>query len=409
MYSNMFTKFASSKASQTDMDAFGDDLMAQGDMIEAANSSLSATLGTLDAMDARLEHDKSEGSVNMAMAVIDGITGGAASAQLGFSMESMDANDLEQPTLNGLGDMVKKAWEELIKFIKNLIKGGRALMSSLSDKMPGLKKKAEKLKDKADEVSGSPEERKIKIGGAFSKLALVNKKVDVGAIVNVLKEMSSVKHFLEDSVDVDELLIDIDDLVKGDKIDALFKDVQGVDKLPDNLAKSSGSEYGMALTNDIPGNTSVAMVANGQMPGKNDRVPMLKYMASLKVKFVKTDSKLKLDDTTEVETLSGSDVGKLCDAVISVADSFERKGRKEIKKELDEMEKVTKHAEDLSKKVDKEEYKEHKAVINAYRSLIQNTCSESTATDKQLYGYVYNVATAALSYGEKSLAQYKDD
>jgi hypothetical protein len=227
--------------------------MAEGEFLSASlqdaqdfSEEFQISLATLGNIDLRLDTDKSEGATNMALAVLDSFSGGAASESLGFSMESLSGNQFQEVTLAGVKDMLVSAWEKLVEFLKKLMRKAKAFAQSFFDKMPKLKKAAEKLKEKAGDTDGSPKDSKIKIGSAYSNLADKDKKVE--KLVDVFKTIKA----LPETMQLSALQTAAENYGKAlDKIDGLVdNDGNAVNSWDANVKTKDLYKGGTALSND---------------------------------------------------------------------------------------------------------------------------------------------------------------
>lgn len=404
--------------------------MAEGEFLSASlqdsqdfAEEFQISLTTLGNIDLRLDSDKSEGASNMALAVLDSFSGGAASESLGFSMESLSGNQFQEVTLAGVKDMLVSAWEKLVEFLKKLMRKAKAFAQSFFDKMPKLKKAAEKLKEKASDTDGSPKDSKIKIGSAYSKLATGEKKVE-----NLAGHFKTIKA-LPETLNLDALVTVSKELGNAlDKIDGLIDD-DGVEQnnfystvikngpFSTNdvaLGADDGKQFGnvthtlsnATLVKGLPGNTMFGTVFKpaGSSAGNKEKFDRA---ASLSVKQVTEVPKVKMDNDTEVAALSTSDVENLCDAIIDVADKFEKSGRKEIEDGLKEQDKLIKQAGKVKDKVGKSEFKNVKSTLTSISKAINQGATNLTQPMSMISVYAYQTGMAALSYGNSSLANHE--
>jgi hypothetical protein len=108
-----------------------------------------------------------------------------------------------------------------------------------------------------------------------------------------------------------------------------------------------------------------------------------------------------------VATLSTSDVENLCDAIIEVAEKFEKSGRKEIEDGLKEQDKLIKQAEKVKDKVGKSEFKNVKSTLTSISKAINQSATNLTQPMSLISVYAYQTGMAALSYGNSSLANHE--
>lgn len=418
-YVNLFAATGGSHASTVvemsglDTEAlYGEQLLANLAQLGESQEELSRQGDTVEALLSAFEANaESKGAANVVFAMVNHLSGGQAEAVTGVSME-----DFSMEALDGLKNAASAAYDAVIKMIKDLMRTAKAFMGELFDKFPGLKKDATKLRDKADATEGSIENKKIKIGGAHRILCGGDKKI-AGLpaslkTINGLRESSAVDQitdWLKDSR-VEEFEGSADELAnlqaRGIVGDALISKV----KIPALTSGQPAALNGRDIKaqKDLPGDKMFAVSYKPADANGNATIAALGVVASIKAGFYdQTEKKLDVKDV-ETETLEASEVSKICDAVEEICETY-AKGRKEIEEGLKQQERIIKVLEKVKGNVDKSDYKDVKPTLNAIKNALSNVSKLATQPASAVSAYAYSVAAASLSYGEKSLAQYKKD
>lgn len=439
MFNSVFTKEGWDKpTTTTNLGATGDVLFEADYSIEAENNkidtdmvALSANMAMLDLLDALMESgeanlgkglspDAAAMFVNQAEAIRVSL---GVPVEITTSMESFgrglsDNIDALEVSLASIKDTLSKGWDMVINFLKDILNKIKTFFALLSDKMPGLKKRAEALKEKANDTSGTAENSKIKIGGDFARLAKTKTEVDDDLIVSSLKAVTAMK--------VPEELVAS---VSKSKLENLDADATKLASLsPSDIGFSGNSDLSMAnkgvATAGTPADSwGVPQGAKAEAtpllagmknfvytykeaadPSKLDSA--LEAMASRKFALRDSEKSIKFENDREVPTLAPGDVVKICDAIVDFADHFE-KSKGTIETARKEAEQMTKLAEKLKTNSAKSDYKDVKGILNKARSAITANAAIAANPTRDLVAYGYGVSNSALAYGSKSLSQYK--
>lgn len=410
-YSELFAD-SSVNVNLASEDFKGSEFFAAAELDAEVNESNMGTFAALDAVDTMMDGlsgDEQKGASKIALALMDGFTGGASTDHFGISMENLSGDHYTEAQM-GIKSMASNAWSAVIKFIKDMIRRVKVFLATFFDKMPGLKKRAEKIKERAEKTSGTAENSKISIGG-YEVLAKKDKTVTgIAASIDVITKLPETAKLSE-----------IPAAIPSDKLDKLSGDVAtiqavtfdaevnklrslaGLPALNVDTRKVSGLDEGGHVL-DLPGNK---VFVRGYKGPTGNQLEQLRWLGSLRARFYTQESKVKFDKSTEVKTLETSEVEKICDAVIKFAETFE-KSKSAVQAGYKEQEKLLKVAEKCEKNAGKSDYKDVKNVLNAGKAAIQNMATFAVNPTQQVAAYGYGVCSAALSYAEKSLSQYKD-
>jgi len=404
--------------------------------------ALDHALSTLDNMDALVtlaEAHKDNGLStdglafyhNQATALLQSI--GVDGDQVVPSMESFNSSqqaNIEnlEFSLAGFKETMEKAWDAVIKFIKDMVNKVKAFFTKLMDKMPKLKKAAEAMKEKAGDTSGSPENNKVKVGSAVKNIVNGDEKTaDVNAITDALDKLTKIKvadEFIK--------LADADDFKKLESEDAtgiaaLTPGNLGIEDTAINNVMTAGlvdvgddvpEGYGLSKDDytishlELPGNTSLVVShknVNGADGTDNDAtVSALKRFSSLKFGSKSRKKKFDVDSDLEVETLSTGDVENICDAVISFAEMYEKE-TDAIKDGQKKADALTKLADKIKGNAGKSDYADVKEHLNAARGAFTTGATLALNPTRDIVAVGYTLGSSALTYCGKSLSEYKDD
>lgn len=390
---------------------YGEQLLANLAQLGESQEELSRQGDTVEALLSAFEDNaESKGAANVVFAMVNHLSGGQAEAVTGVSME-----DFSMEALDGLKNAASAAYDAVIKMIKDLIRSAKAFMGELFDKFPGLKKKAEKLREKADSVEGSIENKKIKIGGAHRILCGGDKKITgLPASLKTIKELrekSGVDKYagwIKDSR-VEEVEGTVDE-IKAFKGDGIFADSpflkSSLNGITSDLPKTLAGRSVKGQTN-LPGDKMFAISFTPQPSLQNPDLG-LKVVATTKVGFYDQSEKSLDVKDAEADTLEASEVVNICEAVEEICEVY-TKGRKEIEEGLKQQERIIKVLKKVKGNVDKKDYADVKQRLNLIKNAVSNIAKLATQPTSAVSAYAYSVAAASLSYGEKSLAQYKKD
>lgn len=324
-----------------------------------------------------------------------------------------------------LKDTLKAAWEAIKAAFKKAWAKVKTWYIKTFDASKKLKARAEKIRSRAESGSATIDKKKFSFSGA--KSLAHNGKLTASDLVSGMGSVKKIAENVLDTIKTDNVDDASDELVKliGEEVsednlratvvkihDTLTKgiNVAGGGKpssVSDKIVSGFGEDVTLKFSEVLPGD-KVIVVATGKETGEGDMVS--KKIAAIRrsrVAFSGITDKVK-EVSGEVETLSSSQVATVCDHVIDTADSIfdfkkgwenrDRSQEKVIKAIDDAFREITK-----DKEVDPEVQRTARSIAGAATDIIRRD-----ATAKATFvSYAMSTCNVALSYCERSMAQYK--
>ena len=323
-----------------------------------------------------------------------------------------------------LKDTLKAAWEAIKAAFKKTWAKVKTWYIKTFDASKKLKARAEKIRNRAESSSATIDKKNFSFSGAKS-IAIDGKVKDGGAFVTALETVKS----LSDSIleikktdDVGKLAEDLadelgdvttDDLSSAlSKIHADVKTKTGVAGLsstvsdPKVLASLGDSkEIKVTASTELPGGKLVVNIVGKGGEGVSGSIANLRRTRAA---FINAKDKPR-EVASEVSTLSSSQVAKVCDSVIDVAENiFDFKKAWENRDK--DQEKTIKALDDAFRDLSKEDEdtasearRNARGIASAATALLRRDASFKAA----FVSYAMSTCNVALSYCERSMAQYK--
>ncbi len=336
--------------------------------------------------------------------------------------------------LEGIKETLKQFWEAIKAQFKKVYAKVKDWITKTFSTAKKLKERAEKLQTRANDTIGTIEDKSFSFGQTKA-IAVDGKYNDAGAVT---KGLSKVK---------DEIKTRITELKKGKVDDAIEKAAEdikkafsgsgktrtasadGVKQIFDAVvgfrsgttaitsgnvgdAKKYADQYGDAAEISVqgvfglPGGKAIVVV----VPNSIGTDLETQSQAIKSIRITMGNDKFNPRDVTEgdVKTLTTSQVDKVCDDVIEIAESIYEYERswKEREKMVD---KVQKEIDDTVRDFDQEDEADSRDqrifrnFMNGQMNLLRRTVSFQAA----LCSYGITTANAFLNYGERSVAQHK--
>lgn len=343
----------------------------------------------------------------------------------GGSSSQMSSTNL---TLEAVTESLKAFWETVKKQFNKIWVKLVDWLKSIFGAAPRLKSRAQKLQKRADETTGSPKEKSFELSGAkaISVGGKVTKASALAAWAGISKDLKSeldgesAKETERAGKEAAKGIEGLDGTntakaaaaLKGtygclQKVaDEIVKD-KGASKLGDKEARRFASgDADVYLTKELIGGKAYVVVipTNSGEFGAEAAGNLRLFRLDI------VDHKAKASEAKvgKVETLSPGEVAKLCEDVIHVCEVVS--GYEKIWPQRDAAKKSLESALDsVVKKVDGRD-KLSATDQRMIRSVATNTVGflrKSARFDSQCISFALSTASAMLTYGERSLSQYK--
>lgn len=350
-----------------------------------------------------------------------------------INMESIGAGrsgrqEQTRIVLEDLKDTLKAAWEA----IKNAFKKAWAKIKTwyikTFDASKKLKARATKIRDRANSTASTIDEKTFKFSPAKT-IAVNGGLKDVGEFTNALGRVEKLSGSLLDLVQsskVDEAADEFLELFDGARDDAIhakkvfdkvtkaytFDKVQKV--IEDKVKNSFGPNTEVTVTTSgvLPGDKAVVDLVGVKSATETDTVKIVAAARRTRLTFANTKDKPKEVSGESTKTLSNSEIAKICDSVIEIAENifdfkkgWENRDRSQEKliKEIDtKMKDVAKENEDKDTP-DTAKARLARSVAGAATDLVRRDSSFKAA----FVSYAMSVSGVALSYCEASFKHHK--
>ena len=321
-------------------------------------------------------------------------------------------------------DTLKQAWEAIKAAFKKAWAKVKSWYIKTFDASKKLKKRAETIRNRAESSSSTIDKKSFTFSGAKS-IAIDGKLKDAGAFVTAMGTVKS----LSDSIleikktdDVGKVAEDLADVL-GDvsatsftaalsKIHADIKTKTGVNGLtstvsdPKVLASLGESkEIKVTASTELPGGKLVVNIVGKGGVGDEGSIANLRRTRAA---FVNAKDKPR-EVSGEASTLNSSQVAKVCDVVIDIAENIfdfkkawenrDRDQEKTIKAIDDAFRDLSKDDEENSS----EARRNARGIAAAATALLRRDASFKAG----FVAYAMGLGNVALSYCERSMAQYK--
>lgn len=326
-----------------------------------------------------------------------------------------------------LKDTLKSAWEAIKAAFKKAWAKVKTWYIKTFDASKKLKARAEKIRSRAESNSATID--KSKFNFASAKSLAVGNKLSATQFITSLKAVKTLSGHIFDTVKSDDVDKAADDMVKliGEDVDASglnskLNDLK--EKYAKTLAAANGNkpsavtdkivaglgtnaEVDLGYSEILPGNKVVIRV-KGKTGNSANNSEKLSAIRRTRTVFSNVSDKPKDVSGEGTETLSASQVASVCDVVIDLAESvFDFKKGWENRDRSQE--KLIKAIDDAFRDVSKDD-----EVSSDKQRLARDVASAATGAVRRdstfkasLVGYIMSTSNVALSYCERSMAQYK--
>lgn len=341
------------------------------------------------------------------------------------------ARESTRMALEGIKETLKQFWEAVKAQFKKAyakIKDWAIKTFSAAKK---LKDRAEKLQSKANGTTGSIEEKSFSFGQAKS-IAVDGKFSDAGQVTSALTKVrgiidSSITELKKDKVDdeIESLTNTLKGAFSGSGKDrslanfdalstAVKKTVSGAGAVPSSVGDVKkykdqfGDEGEVEVTGvfGLPGGKAIVSVVAKN--AASDIEGAVKVLRLGRLQFASDRYNPRDVSEGDVKTLTTSQVDKVCDDVIEIAETvfgFE-KNWKEADRVVD---KVQKEVDDIVKEFDQEDDADSRNQRH-FRNFANGALAALRRHNQfkaALCGYGLTTGNAFLNYAERSLAQHK--
>ena len=324
-----------------------------------------------------------------------------------------------------LKDTLKSAWEAIKAAFKKAWAKVKTWYIKTFDASKKLKARAEKIRSRAENSSATIDKKNFSFSGAKS-IAVDGKVKDGGAFVTALGQVDELAGKILSTVKADQVGDTAEKLATAiGEIDAarlatVFKTIQSDIKDKAGIPGLSGSVSDPKVKASFGEASEVSLAASGELPGGKIVVNVSgnvrgassnELLASIRrTRTVFTNAKDKPKEVgAEVTTLTTSQVSKVCDTVIDIADKiFDfKKGWENRDKD---QEKTIKTIDDAFREVSKdndENTSEQQRYARGLASAATGLLRRDASFKASFVGYAMTTSNVALSYCERSLAQHK--
>lgn len=326
-----------------------------------------------------------------------------------------------------LKDTLKSAWEAIKAAFKKAWAKVKTWYIKTFDASKKLKARAEKVRSRAESNSATIDKSKFSFSSA--KSLAIGSKLSATEFTKGLKDVKGLSGFILNTVKSEEVDKAADDMVKligedvgstqisakltslKDKFASTLNGANGnkpsvvTDKIVSGLGTTS--EVTLKYSEVLPGNKVIIRVV-GKSPDKATDSEKIAAIRRTRTVFSNVSDKPKDISGESTETLNASQIAAVCDTVIDLAETvFDFKKGWENRDRSQE--KLIKSIDDAFRDVSKDA-----DVTNDKQRLARDVASASTAAVRRdstfkasLVGYIMSTCNVALSYCERSFAQYK--
>lgn len=323
-----------------------------------------------------------------------------------------------------LKDTLKAAWEAIKAAFKKAWAKVKTWYIKTFDASKKLKARAEKIRNRAENSSATIDKKTFSFSGAKS-IAIDGKVKDGAAFVTALGTIEGLADKILNTVKTDQVGDTAEKLataigdVDAERLKTVFKTLQdevikkaGVEGLGASIADpkvrasfGEAAEVRLESSAELPGGKIVVNIIG--KPGA-DTNSLLASIRRTRTVFSNAKDKPK-DVGGEVATLTTSQIAKVCDSVVDIADKiFDfKKGWENRDKD---QEKIIKTIDDAFREVSKdndENTTEAQRYARGLASAATGLLRRDASFKASFVGYAMTTSNVALSYCERSLAQHK--
>ena len=323
-----------------------------------------------------------------------------------------------------LKDTLKAAWEAIKAAFKKAWAKIKTWYIKTFDASKKLKARAEKIRSRAESSSATIDKKNFSFSGAKS-IAIDGKVKDGGAFVSALETVKSLSESIlevKKTDDVGKIAEDLADALNDVTKDSLaaavskiHEDVKtktGVSGLSSTVSDAKvlaslgdSKEIKVSASTELPGGKLVVNIVGKGSAGVEGSIANLRRTRAA---FINAKDKPR-EVASEVSTLNSSQVAKVCDSVIDVAENiFDFKKAWENRDK--DQEKTIKAIDDAFRELSREDEdnaadvrRNARGIASAAAALLRRDASFKAA----FVSYAMSTCNVALSYCERSMAQYK--
>ncbi len=338
--------------------------------------------------------------------------------------------------LEGIKETLKQFWEAIKAQLKKFYNKVKTYFVKAFSAARKMKDRAEALQKKANGTVGTIEDKQFSFGQTKA-IAVDGKYNDAGVLTTGLNDVRKVVTGLltvqkadkyESTVDtaaasvesmVGKLKKDLSADVSADTTGLItkLKEVQGVTvvKIMTNpetklveMYVPKGSDDAVEFSTGLPGGKSVVEVIANVNSKDNSIEAVTKVVKNTRL-ILGNDRYTPRDVTEgEVKTLNTSQVDKVCDDVIEIAETaytYEKAWEKrdkfqaKLEREIDTVIKSINSDDDVDSRAQR--------IIRNFATSFTTSVRRRTSFESQFIGYALNTGSAFLNYAERSLGQHK--
>lgn len=343
--------------------------------------------------------------------------------------------EAKQLALEGIKETLKQFWEAIKAQLKKFYNKVKSFFVKMFSAAKKLKDRAEKIQKKANDTVGTIEEKSfsfsqtktIAIDGKFSEAGTLTSGLN--NVRKVLETIISVQKSDTYERVIDEAAGLIESEIKSAKagsktLNGLVGVIQKLDevggkalvgkavtetKLAEMYVPKDDKTTDLSMTDSLPGGKAIFLVTgNIKAAGNSDIEEFTKVLKQ--TRNILGNDKFTPRDVSEgdVKTLTTSQIDKVCDDVIEIAETsytYEKAWEKRDKFQA----KLEREVDSIIKDVnsDKDEDSRIQRLARNYASAITGSVRRRTTFESQFISYALNVASAMLNYSERSLGQHK--
>lgn len=341
--------------------------------------------------------------------------------------------EAKQLALEGIKETLKQFWEAIKAQLKKFYAKVKSFFVKMFSAAKKLKERAEKIQKKANDTVGTIEEKSFSFGQTKT-IAVDGKYNEPGTVTTGLNNVRKVLEGIIKVTKADEYESTIDDAaglieatIKDGKAgkdvsasgksvlsklaDVAGKNITGGKAVSDNKLKEmyvpkDDKATSITMTDSLPGGKAIFIIE-----GDSKATDVEDFIKSIKsTRNILGSDKYSPREVSEgdVKTLTTSQVDKVCDDVIEIAETaytYEKAWEKRDKFQA----KLEREVDSIIKDVnsDKDEDSRIQRIARNYAAAITGSVRRRTTFESQFISYALNLGSAMLNYSERSLAQHK--
>ena len=355
-----------------------------------------------------------------------------------FDGSRSEARENTRIALEGIKETLKKFWEAIKAQFKKVYEKVKSWIVKTFSAAKKLKERAQKLQQKANDTVGTIEEKSFSFGQTKT-IAVDGKYNEPGSLTTGL---SNIRKWIDGNITVKksddyENIIEkaqsaVEKAVKslGSSGNVTLRDHAGVmkeltegahlsiaplstatpePKLADMFSGGKDSKDSVQMSQSLPGGKAIfKVVARGD--GEITIDSLTKRVKNSRL--ILGNDKYNPRDVSEgdVKTLTTSQIDKVCDDVIEIAETsytYEKAWEKRDKFQAKLEREIDAIVKDVNS--DNEDKNDSRAdrIVRDYATAFTTSVRRRTTFESQFISYALNVGSAMLNYSERSLAQHK--